>query len=496
MLLLAIFSTVAVILIYFSFFTAIIFSALCIILMFVLIYKKQSGVFVLCGILLLITVLSASFEVSEIERSEKLDGITVNGEFVALEKSESRGENLSLTVEVKNCRYLKPKDKLLIYHKGPQIEAGQSFKGKLVIRGLKDSDINLNYYSQQIYLTANLSEIVLSDDSDFVLKTVGSIKAYIQKAIFDGFGKDEAATMLALLTGDNSFFSNKFYGNVKEAGVAHVMVVSGMHLSIIVTFLTYLLNKVFYNRYLKAVVILITVITVFAVCGFTMSIMRAGITYILMSIAVALNRQSKGENLLGAAVSIILIFNPLAIFNVAFQLSVLSTFGILAAAIPITEFISRNKIIKSKAVLSGASAVIITISALIFTLPITVSVFGYISNMSVLSNLLISFPTTAALCFALAGLIVVPLRQPIFYVANLIVKYINYVINYCGSVDFATVTLPKFVIIIAVITIFFVICGLLACANQNNVLKLKSVINKKIKEGGGKHKWQSLMKKR
>ena len=71
MLLLAILSSIAVALVYYSFFTAIIFSALCIILMFIVIYRKQSGVFILCGILLLCIMLSAAFTISKIEDMEE-----------------------------------------------------------------------------------------------------------------------------------------------------------------------------------------------------------------------------------------------------------------------------------------------------------------------------------------------------------------------------------------------------------------------------------------
>ena len=494
MLLLAIMSTVAVLLVYFSFFTAIIFSALCIVLMFILIYKKQSGVFIFCGILLLVTVLSSSFKMSKIDRFEKLDGVTASGEFICVEES-SVGDSMTITAEVIKCEYLKANDRVLLYYKGPEILEGQSFKGVVELGKFSDK-IQLNYYSEGVFLKGDLSKIVLTSDNDFILSGISRVKAYIKTAIFDGFGREEAATILALLTGDRSYFSDTFYNNVKAAGVAHVMVVSGMHLAIIVSFLTYFLNKLFYNRYLKALIIFITVIAVFAVCGFTMSMLRAGITYILIALALLLNRQSKSENNLGTAVSIILLFNPLIIFNVAFQLSVLSTFGILVVAIPIIEFITQNKIIKLRPLSALTSSVIISVSALLFTLPITILVFGYVSNMAVLTNLLISLPTTAAICLCIVGLIIPPLRPIVFYMSNLIVKYVNFVINSFGGVSFATSNLPKWASILSIIAIFLILFGLLACANQNNMLKLKGILNKKIKEGGGKRKWQSLMKKR
>ncbi len=494
MLLLAAISTIAVLLVYFSFFTAIVFSALCIILMFVLICKKQRGTLVFCGVLLLLTVLSASFKIGEIDRFEKLDGVTASGEFVCVQRMDA-GQTSAITAEVKNCDYLKANDKVLLYYNGPEISAGQSFKGVVELQEFSNT-IKLNYYSQEIFIKGDLSQIVLTNDKDFILNGIFKVKENIKTAIFNGFGLEESSTMLALLTGDKSYFSDNFYNNVKASGVAHVMVVSGMHLAIIVSFLTHILNKLFYNRYLKAFIIFATVMTVFAVCGFTMSMLRAGITYILISVALLLNRQSKSENNLGTAVSIILLFNPLIIFNVAFQLSVLSTFGILVVAIPIIEFIKQNEIIKSKLLFGLLSSVIISVAALIFTLPITISIFGYVSNMSVVTNLLISLPVTVAICLCIVGLVIPALRPILFCVTNYIIRYVNYVINTLGEVSFAISALPKWAIILAIIAIFLILFGLLACANQNNVLKLKGILSKKIKEGGGKRKWQSLMKKR
>ena len=496
MLLLAILSSIAVALVYYSFFTAIIFSDLCIILMFIVIYRKQSGVFILCGILLLCIMLSAAFTISKIEAKEKLDGLTAQGEFIVSEAAYDNGDGLTFTAETLECEYLNRGDKIIMKYNGPEIEMGKAFKGEVRISCLKDSPLALSYYSEGIYLSADLSKVLLTNNDDFILKGISLIRSYIKRAIFSHFDKEEAATMLAILTGDIRYFTAEFYRNGKAAGVAHVMVVSGMHLSIIVILTTYLLNKFFYNRYFKAIIILITVITVFAVCGFTMSVMRAGITYILMSLALALNRQSISENNLGTAVCMILLLKPLAIFNLAFLLSVLSTLGILTVALPVNEFINENKIIKSKIVSNTALSVIITLSAVIFTLPVTIPTFGYISNMSIATNLLVGLPVTAAIYLSLAGLVLPPLADALFFVANLIVKYVNFVINYFGSSPFAVTNLPDWAIILAIIAIFLIIYGLLACTKQNNVVKLKRILNKKILEGGGKRKWQSLMKKR
>lgn len=495
MLFLAVAAAVSVALIYYSFFTAIIFAALCIVLMFVLNFKKQSSVFILCGVMLLLTMLSAAHTLSDIDRCETLDCMTVSGEFVVVSTSQSDSDGYNCEIEVINCKYLQKGDKLSAAYTGPEIELGQTFRAKASLSKIENSATALNYYSKGIYLFADLSSLVLTNNDDFILSGVNTLRKYIKTEIFKYFEKSEASTMLALLTGDRTYLTDNFYSNLKSAGVMHVMVVSGMHLSIIVAFMLYVVNRFLYNRFLKAFVIFITVVSVAAMCGFTMSIMRAGITYILIALALLIGRKYNPENSLGAAVSIILLINPLAIFSASFQLSVLSTFGILSIALPVIKFLGEYKII-NKPLLSVTSAVLISLAALVLTLPITISIFGYVSNMSLVTNLLISFAVTAAISLCLLGFVLFPLRSVIFGLASLIIKFVNLVINYFGGVKFAVTQLPKWSVAVVIAVIFLILCILLACAKRENVLKLKGIVNKKVKEGGGKLKWPSFSKKR
>lgn len=496
MLFLAVVAAVSVLLIYYSFFTAIIFAALCIVLMFVLNFKKQSGVFILCGVMLLLTMLSAAHTLSNIDRCETLDCMTVSGEFVVVSTSQSDSDGYNCEIEVINCKYLQNGDKLSAAYTGPEIELGQTFRAKASLSKIENSATALNYYSKGIYLFADLSSLVLTNNNDFVLSGVNTLRKYIKTEIFKYFEKSEAVTMLALLTGDRTHLTDNFYSNLKSAGVMHVMVVSGMHLSIIVAFMLYVVKKFLYNRFLKAFVIFITVVSVAAVCGFTMSIMRAGITYILIALALLIGRKYNPENSLGAAVSIILLINPLAIFSAAFQLSVLSTFGILSIALPVIKFLVEYKIIKNKLLLGVTSLVLISLAALLLTLPVTISIFGYVSNMSLVTNLLISFAVTAAISLCILGFLCFPLRSVIFWATSLIIRFVNWVINYFGSSEFAVTHLPKWSAAVIIAVIFLILCILLACAKRENMLKLKGIVDKKVKEGGGKLKWPSFSKKR
>lgn len=459
-------------------------------------FKRVKGELILAVLTVLAVAISLIFASIKIDRLNSCSGTVAKGEYIVIDTPVNHGEFYSVTLETAESEILPKGSKLAATYEVGILKFSQIIKADISVSSLESSKYKKGYYSQKIYLSGHIKSFEQTGKNDPILKILGSIRSYIKDKIFKYYKVGEAATMLALLTGDRSYFTDKFYNNVKCAGVAHVMVVSGMHLSVIVSLFLFVCNKLFYNCYLKAFIIFLAVVAVATVCGFTMSILRAGITYILIMVCLLLNRQSTPENTLGGAVVIILIFNPLAIFSVAFQLSVLSTVGILVVALPVIKYISERKIIKSKILLSIVTLAILSVSALILTAPVVIYIFGYISNVSVITNLLISSAVTAALNLCIMGFAFPFLEGAFFKLSEILVAYVNNVINYFGSLPFATTVLPKWTSFLAVSVIIAFFWILLACKRRKDMIKLEQIENKRIKEAGVKPKWQSFMRKR
>ncbi len=494
MLLCAIISSIVSIVGFYSKTLLFLFGVGVIILLFLLFYKRLL-VYVIVLIFVLLTVISSFWQSSQIESTKYFDGNVTKGEYTVITEPVVKDEYYTVTLEVRSSEILEKGTKIEVTSSEPGVNFSDIIIADIAIEGLQDSPYKLIDYSQKIYYNGNMKNVENTGKKDFVLNKISHLREYIKTKIFKNYNFNEAATVIALITSDKNYFSDRFYSNVKGAGVAHVMVVSGMHLSIIVAFLLFFVRKFFYNRYLKALITFAAVLIVVTVCGFTMSILRAGITYILIAFALALGRPNTPSNSLGAAVSFILINNPLAIFNVVFQLSVLSTFGVLVVATPIIEFIKENEYIKCKFLFGIFSAVVISLSATLLTLPATIYHFGYISNVFIITNLLVCTPATVAMCLTIFGFIVAPLGRVFFFLSQIIVKYINAVINYFGSLEFATTNVSKSKMYVAIAIIIVVLLILLACKKYISVLKLNEVNEKRKQEGGKRIKWQSFMKK-
>lgn len=314
------------------------------------------------------------------------------------------------------------------------------------------------------------------------------------KGEFTVVSRDEAATLTAVTIGDRSYFTDEFYANVKKAGVSHVMVVSGMHLSVIVGLTAVAVKKYFYNKYLRALTMLATVLFMAAVCGFTKSILRAGFCSLFLAVSILSERDNTTENSLGGAAALLFMISPFTVFSVSFQLSFLSTLGIVSVAMPCLKFIKDNRLLKTDIAFTLFSAVLVTLAATLFTLPISIYTFGYVSNVSVFTNLLIDAAAGIALqisAVALALNLIFPyISRPLFIAAEFTAAYINRIINLFGSLPFAVsdIGTPEFYA--SLLIIISVVAALFAFKRHLDRLKLNEMYRKISSERGRKFKWQ------
>lgn len=464
-----------------------------IILFFLFLQKSRNKVYAFVIFMLIIISVSILSTFNKIDKISESDGACVHGSFIVLENSVNHGGYYSSLVKAADCGGLQNGTRVLIFSRDGGFECGDKINASVNLSGI-DEKYMASDYSEKIYLTGNAEAVtLLSGEKAPFLSSVNKTREYIINTLFSNVNYDEAATLTALVLGDRSYLSDEFYGNIKAAGVSHVMVVSGLHLAVIVWLITGTIEKVIYNRFLKAFTVVMTVLFMSALCGFTKSIIRAGVCYILYAVSIVLKRDNTPENTLGGAVSLILIAEPFAIFSISFQLSALSTLGITAVALPVTDYIKKdgngNSLLKCV-----ASSAVVTLSALLFTLPVTAYVFGYISTVSVASNMLISYAVTLALSFSAVGLFAYPVlpfvSQILFTAAELSAKYTELIINLLGSLPFSVMRLGNYAFVFAIFLLFSVIFILFACKRKQDMLKLKAMHEKIISEGGGRLVWR------
>ena len=204
----------------------------------------------------------------------------------------------------------------------------------------------------------------------------GELKQIINKS----FPEDTAGFAKALLLGDKSGIDYALDTNFAQSGIRHIIAVSGLHVSILFGFIYLLTMK---RRFLTALIGIPAVIVFAAVAGFSPSVTRASIMQILAMLALLCNREYDPLTALGFSALTMEIVNPLIVSSVSFQLSMGCMIGIflVVAALHLEKR-------KGKITSWFAGSVSVTLSAMVFTTPLSAYYFGMVSLVGVVTNLL------------------------------------------------------------------------------------------------------------
>lgn len=251
----------------------------------------------------------------------------------------------------------------------------------------------------------------------------------------------------AIALGDRFSLDSRTRADFTKTGISYIIVVSGMHLVIVSSFVIALLRRLSKNRYVTYIGAIITIICFMAITGFSSSVMRAGIMLIIYLIGKMIFHQADSLNSLGFATLCLCVPNPFASGDIGLLLSVSATLGIILLNNKINGFIFKG--IKSKRLKRLLNYPIktfsLTLSAFVFTVPITLLAFGTFSPIVFVASLIITpFVSALVICILLssifyyAGFLSV-LAYPFAFVNCVISSFIIFVVNVLADLKFSTV---------------------------------------------------------
>lgn len=248
------------------------------------------------------------------------------------------------------------------------------------------------------------------------------------KGIIDEtFPADTASFAKALLLGDRTDIDYETNTVFKISGISHVIAVSGLHVSILFG-LVYLFSGK--RRFLTTLIGVPAVLLFAAVAGFTPSITRAAIMQCMMMVAMLCQREYDGPTALSFSALVMLIFDPLVICSVSFQLSFACMAGIFCFAEPLQHWLLDEKRLgkwDSGPVRAFASSVSVSLGSCVLTTPLCAVYFGTVSLIGPVTNLL----TLWVITFIFYGVMLVCLLKSTF-LAAVVAWPIRYVLG-CSS---------------------------------------------------------------
>ena len=378
-----------------------------------------------------------------VERLSTNNGAVLTGEFTVAEEPNEQSALHSVILEAYDAPPLRAGERILATGDFAGLRMADRTRVKLRLHTINEK-FQPRWFAENIYLRGTAEEVALTrEDGDPVLCGVRRLRQAITGKLFANMGETEAATVLAITLGDRSYLSESFEGAVRAAGLSHVMVVSGMHLAVLVALILKCSGPAAGNPRLRFLLILFTVPAMAGICGFSKSILRAGACALLFAVSLLFGRPHTPENTLGGAVILLLTAFPFLIFSVSFRLSALSTLGIVCCALPLIRYreAARRKASPFRGFLF--SSLMVSFSAMAFSLPVALFVFGYFSTVSLITNLLITPAVTLLLSYTVIALLfsfLFPFLSSLLLApADLLAALINRAILFFGGLPFAVV---------------------------------------------------------
>ncbi len=246
-------------------------------------------------------------------------------------------------------------------------------------------------------------------DSEAPGRILPALRHYSARALDRCLPGDEAGLLQAALLGRRSELSESIQTDFRLTGCSHMLAVSGLHMTMVGTFLNLLLGLTPLSRRLRPVVSVLILACYLTLTGFPVSALRSFIMFAICSLGEALRQMPDAFNSLGAAVTLICLFDPFAGGSLGFVLSVLATAGMALLARPLEEKLCPGP--KGPILRWAAGTICASTAATLFTLPVQIAVFKGLPLLTLISNLLL-LPLFSAALYAALPLLILAMLSP------------------------------------------------------------------------------------
>ena len=197
----------------------------------------------------------------------------------------------------------------------PKCEAGGRIRGRFSL-DVPDATQRLDDYADGIVLSAEyLSGMLRLGQSESFRARTARLQAALSRALRKGMAENTGGVLAAMVVGDRSHLTSTLRSAYRGAGLSHVLVVSGLHVTI-------------FCGLLRAGTALLLV----GITGATPSVLRAAVAVWVSSLGVWVGGPADTLTSLGVAGVLMCLGNGYAVYDVGFELSFAAVMGTLAGA--------------------------------------------------------------------------------------------------------------------------------------------------------------------
>ncbi len=219
------------------------------------------------------------------------------------------------------------------------------------------------------------------------------VRQYVLRIIDSALDGQSAALLKALLVGVRGDVDNDIRDAFANAGVIHVLAVSGLHVGFVLAGLISLFSFLHIPNPWRILLVMLCLIFYALLTGLKPSVFRATVMAIVFLGGQLMQRRAHLLNTLSIAAIILLFISPLDVFEPGFQLSFAAVLGIIFIYQRLSHLTAAIKIQASERghIFIGhiINLFLVSLAAQIATIPLTIYYFNRLSLISVLANLIV-----------------------------------------------------------------------------------------------------------
>ena len=461
-----------------------------------IITKKYAGVFVMIFLFISLGFLNTNNKMLQRDVAWKLGNIEGEGQGSVDKILKTQyGYNVYLKNALINNREC---GNIIAYFQSePDLKIGNKtyLKGKIqqfeVARNKGNFDSKKYYLSIGITTKIAVKEYYVSDENyDFLRDKLCTLREYVVgmfSKLCDTNGKDKwlygnkAGIFSAILMGDKTELDQEIKDLYSLSGIAHILAISGLHISLIGMFLYSLLRKRF--SFATSSALTIAVVTLFAITsGMGIATIRAFVMFILKLIGEILGRKYDYITAISLSALILLADNPFIIINSGFQMSFCAMITITIIWPKVVYLIN----IKSKI----ANSIVFSLCIGIFMNPVIAYNYFQLPTYSFMLNIivvpLLGIVVISAIAGSGMGFLSILMGKTALTPGCLILEVYTFlcenVLKIPGAVIVVGKPTIKIIVLYYMVIVFFLFCFTLVRKNYEKDCNIKEMIDENGKK--------------
>ncbi len=439
-------------------------------------WEKHLSQIILCCLLAVLALTQSwfHFDVS-VKRFEAKDGERITVEGYVADVLDAGAHESRFSVKLYEMDGQRTSANVVLETTYPSaLQRGDSFRLTGRVRRLEDTPL----YPEKTVLSADgyVGAVTCEDYLDCTvseqrqgsfLLLMRDVRDVLSQRMRQVVGGEEGGLAVAIFLGDRSRLSGDTALAFERSGISHLLALSGMHISILILSMEFLLRLFRVRRQIRALVVPSAAIGYLFLTGCATSTQRAVLMICVLYLSYMVLADYDSFTALCVALFLILLSSPYAISDVSLWMSFVATAGIVIFVPAVSEWLEIifKRSYLPKAVQKFLKGIVMALAVGAFAnaaiLPLSAYFFGSASLFSVILTLVLSPVIGAALILSALSL-AFPWCTPILYVERMMLRLLLQGANRVSEIRNALVLLNgeitvALIVLLSVVLVLFAV---------------------------------------